>query len=49
MLRDLRAIEVLEHTGTTESKHVLLTLAGGAPQAQLTREAKSSLQRMTRK
>jgi hypothetical protein len=46
LLRSLRAVEVLEHTGTTEGKHILLALAGGAPQAQLTREAKASLQRM---
>jgi len=49
LLRGLRAIEVLEHTGTAESKHVLVALAGGAPQAQLTREAKASLARLTRR
>ncbi|HTU17025.1 MAG TPA: hypothetical protein VMG10_03115 [Gemmataceae bacterium] len=49
LLRGLRAIEVLEHTGTTECKHVLVALAGGAPQAQLTREAKASLERLTRR
>src|SRR5262249_19978528 len=48
LLRGLRAIEVLEHNGMAESKHVLVALAGGAPQAQLTREAKASLQRLTR-
>jgi HEAT repeat protein len=47
LLRGLRAIELLEHTGTAECKHVLVALAGGAPQAQLTRAAKASLQRMT--
>lgn len=49
LLRALRAIEVLEHTPTAESKHVLVALAGGAPQAQITREAKASLQRLTRR
>jgi hypothetical protein len=47
-LRSLRAIEVLEHSGTSEGRHVLVALAGGAPQARLTREAKASLQRLTR-
>src|SRR5579883_27655 len=49
LLRGLRAIEVLEHAGTAESKDVLLALAGGAPQAHITREAKASLQRLTRR
>lgn len=48
LLRGLRAIEVLEHDGTADSKHVLVALAGGAPNARLTREAKASLQRLTR-
>jgi hypothetical protein len=46
LLRGLRAVEVLEHSGNAEAKHVLVALAGGAPQARLTREAKASLQRM---
>ncbi|MGH7173973.1 MAG: WD40 repeat domain-containing protein [Gemmataceae bacterium] len=49
LLRGLRAIELMEHTATPESKHVLVALAGGAPQAQLTREAKASLERLTRR
>lgn len=49
VLRSLRAVEVLEHTGTPEAKHVLVALAGGAPQASLTREAKASLERLVRK
>jgi hypothetical protein len=48
LLRGLRAVEVLEHSGTADSKHVLVALAGGAPNARLTREAKASLQRLTR-
>jgi hypothetical protein len=49
LVRALRAIEVLEHAGTAETKDVLLALAGGAPQAAITREAKASLQRLTRR
>lgn len=48
LLRGLRAVEVLERSGTAESKHVLVALAGGAPNARLTREAKASLLRLTR-
>jgi HEAT repeat protein len=49
LLRNLRAVEVLEHAGTPEAKHVLVALAGGSPQASLTREAKASLERLVRK
>jgi hypothetical protein len=45
-LRDLRAVEVLEHIGTAEARAVLRTLAEGAAEARLTREAKASLQRL---
>ncbi|HEY7329654.1 MAG TPA: hypothetical protein VH592_18590 [Gemmataceae bacterium] len=48
LMRGLRAVEVLEHSGTSESKQILVALAGGAPQAQLTLEAKASLQRLAR-
>lgn len=48
VLQTLRAIEVLEHVGTTEAKDVLLSLSGGAPQSLLTRESKASLQRLAR-
>jgi hypothetical protein len=48
-LRGLRALEVLEHAGTAEAKHVLVALAGGAPPALLTREAKACLQRLSRR
>lgn len=47
-LRALRAVEVLELIGTPEARHMLETLAGGAAGAQLTREAKASLARLTR-
>jgi WD40 repeat protein len=48
-LRELRAVEVLELIGTPEAKKVLARLAAGASEARLTREAKSSLQRLERR
>ncbi len=48
-LRELRAVEVLEHVGTAEAQAVLKTLAAGAVDARLTREAKASLERMRKK
>ncbi len=47
-LRTLRAIEVLEQIGSAEARTALKTLAGGAPAARLTREAKTSLERLAR-
>jgi RNA polymerase sigma factor (sigma-70 family) len=44
-LRRMRALEVLEGADTPESRHVLQTLAGGAPGAWLTRQAKAALVR----
>jgi WD40 repeat protein len=46
LVRPLRAIELLERLGTTEARQVLETLAGGAPEARLTREAKAALERV---
>ena len=48
VLRSLRALEVLEHAGTTEAQQLLETLAKGADGAQLTREAQAALQRLTK-
>jgi hypothetical protein len=48
-LRQMRAVEVLEHLGTPEAQEVLSRLAEGAPEARLTREAKGSLQRLGRR
>jgi WD40 repeat protein len=45
-LRPLRALEVLEQVGTPEARALLRGLAGGAPDAELTREAKAALERL---
>jgi hypothetical protein len=45
-LRILRAVEVLEYTDTPAGRKVLKTLAGGAPSAILTRDAKAALARL---
>jgi hypothetical protein len=46
-LRRVRAVEVLELIGTPEARRLLEELAGGEPAARLTREASSSLRRLT--
>lgn len=48
-LRALRAIEVLESIGSPEAADVLKALAGGAPGARVTVEAKASLDRLQRR
>ncbi len=45
-LRQLRAIEVLEHIGSPESREVLKSVSKGDPEARLTIEAKASLKRL---
>jgi HEAT repeat protein len=45
-LRALRAVEVLEHIGTSEAKRVLQTLAKGATGSRLTTEAQASFDRL---
>jgi WD40 repeat protein len=45
-IRPLRAIEVLEHIGTSEAEDLLKKLASGAPEARPTQEAKASLNRL---
>jgi hypothetical protein len=47
-LRDHRAIQALEHIGTPAAKDLLEALAGGAPDARRTEEAKAALRRMVR-
>jgi hypothetical protein len=47
-LRELRAVEVLEHIGCPESRKVLQVLASGGPTARLTLEARAALERLDR-
>jgi hypothetical protein len=47
-LRELRAVEALELAGGPEARQGLETLAGGPPDARLTREARAALQRLRR-
>jgi WD40 repeat protein len=47
--RVLRAVEVLERVGTTAARELLQELVGGAPEARLTREAKASLRRLSKR
>jgi hypothetical protein len=44
-LQAIRAVEVLEQIGTPDAKQLLTMLAGGAPEARVTQEAKASLER----
>jgi WD40 repeat protein len=46
-LREVRAIEVLEHIATPEARKLLSDLASGMPEARLTQDAKASLERLS--
>jgi WD40 repeat protein len=46
-LRALRAVEILERAATVDARAELKRLASGAPDARLTREARSALARMS--
>jgi WD40 repeat protein/beta-lactamase regulating signal transducer with metallopeptidase domain len=48
-LRLVRAVEVLERVATPEARHVLQTLAEGAPGALPTRQSKAALNRLARR
>ena len=48
-LRLLRAVEVLEHIGTAEAVGILNSVAGGAPEALETVDAKLALARLTKR
>lgn len=48
-LRMLRALEVLERIGTDEAVDLIKKLAGGVPEAGLTRDAKGALERLQRR
>jgi hypothetical protein len=45
-LRQIRAMEVLEHFSTAEVRDLLKNLAAGAPEARLTQDARLSLERL---
>jgi RNA polymerase sigma factor (sigma-70 family) len=47
-LRELRAVELLELISSSEARQLLQTLAEGAPEARLTREARSAVRRLPR-
>jgi hypothetical protein len=48
MLRLLRALAVLEYSGTSEARQVLEVLAGGEPETRLVRQARACVERLTR-
>jgi RNA polymerase sigma factor (sigma-70 family) len=47
-LRQVRAITILDRIGSPEARKLLAALAEGAPEARLTREAKATLERLSR-
>jgi WD40 repeat protein len=49
VIRQLRAVAVLEAVGTPEAGDVLAALAGGAPEARLTQEARAARERLARR
>jgi len=49
LARAVRAVEALEYAGTPEARRVLEKLAGGIAEARLTREAKSAVERLSRR
>jgi WD40 repeat protein len=48
-LRTFRALEALEHIATPEARQLLTKLAGGAPGAEQTREARAALERLAKR
>jgi hypothetical protein len=48
-LREVRAVETLELIALPEATRLLAVLAAGAPSAQLTQEARASLERLARR
>jgi hypothetical protein len=48
-IRELRAVEVLEHIGTEQARQVLQVLARGESGSRLTEEARASLGRLAQR
>jgi WD40 repeat protein len=48
-LQEFRVLEVLERIGTSEAEKVLKEVAAGAPESRWAREAKASLERLSRR
>jgi hypothetical protein len=48
-LQAIRAVEVLENISTPGARRLLESLAEGAPETRLTREAKASLERLSKR
>jgi hypothetical protein len=48
-LRMMRALEVLEHIGTSEAQDILLHLAKGEPGASITQEARAGAERLRKR
>jgi hypothetical protein len=48
-IRELRAVEVLEHIGTAQARGVLQKLSLGAPGSRLTDAARASLERLAKR
>jgi len=48
-LQVLRAVEVLEYIGTANARGVLEVACPGAPEGRLTREARASLERLSKR
>src|SRR5262249_54538840 len=48
-LAQSRALALLERAGTSQARELLATLAGGAPEARLTREAQAALRRLAQR
>jgi hypothetical protein len=49
IMQAIRAVEVLETIGTPDARQLLESLAEGAPEAGLTREARAALERLAQK
>jgi hypothetical protein len=47
--RGLRAVRVMEHSGTPPARELLATMARGAADARVTQEAKAALERLKRR